>query len=1535
LKNKNTITSSTLNLEYPLNNNNNKNSYALNHLKKSAEYIDLKVLSEDKSLEETQSPLEFFIISLSKSLDLKPRQAAALLSNSRKYLIQISNRGIKGDYSKIISWYQDLFSNYKKLMQIINKSQMKDAKSMTFATLSVGLYSKNNDLARNAYSMLMQLEADLGIDYDWFFKDGLDVLYFCISKHAEMRYSIISFLEKLTKENPEKMHSELFSIRKLGSHKIYEFISNIMDEISNCSYEFLSFLKFRIPEFCFIEKFDLPLACAILIDWWIKLNLSNDTSGNRNKQNSEAENNLTNNIIKFLRNAVRDRSQRNLQVTAVTQMFRLLKILGEEKDENAPIIYKSLVFLFLENYDDSSIREVFLQNFSFIFNADQSIPIDIFLDPYISQLKGNNNVNNINVINIPTNYDINDFKFLKEIIAHPKIKLCNLKEILEFSTLVSYTNLFYARSANLIINTILDKNLNSYNDLLNSKNLNQDIIDIYDVCISYIKNALKIFLQNTKDLMILETPYDIANLNINYILKNIEKVLIEANETYRKEKGFFSSGLLALLWFYDKHDDVLLMLEEKYTEKFKKNETSSSIVSSSKTGLEKRKANFLQGGKPLEFLKILKLKREKTLKEKEEKDLEHARKEAKKLPESLQKLIMIASSALKNNPQRNSLFKSMDIKSLLEVGKENKNLILIDEKIRNSSLSPKKLLGQQQKGNYFATLIQPEGAKAPFNSSNDHLFGKNLSVFYDYEVEGEEREKTAIDALLKQYARNLKQFFSFYVTEVNNTIVKHNLMKMFREIGIDGESLNLDQLNSIMRSCFKVSLNNITKEQFDKLLIQLSYVIYTKIKPNHSISMCFKEILRIISYWCNHNKINAISSDSNFSSGSRNAKSSFNFSHPGAYNKKMFEYLKSKVEGHADILNKNYIDVTEEAAVAVGNNSLIPDVNTNQSVENSIILGDNNVLLLQKEKNNNEKKDILIPPGYKKAIQTKIEYEYSIPRDFALSFLSEAQVICYEIINDIIQKKFSSGIVEPYVKVYNELKLFEEPLEPKRRWGNKLTLAYTKLDKQYEKIGKECADVLEDILRAVSLGRDSIDKPKYLTDKEKAIQEEKELKEKEKLDSEKVLKERKREIATRLKKLKNEKNLEEKQKFEEEDKQKKHKQERMKELTKNIEQKRMQMKQDVEKSKKEKEKNREEKEKYDKAKKDKEKLEKEQKKKDFFKKQRRKLKEQFKEIKTENNNYLKQQQELINIKLPEINMQKIIDKDKQYVEFEKNLNDKIEEMLSRSDLKEFLGIYESHFKHIYDFYSKLGNTKIKLNHEEAIHFSEYKEFCVNFMIFGLLLSADQVNYIFKKICRRNEGKGEDMIYLKYNDFMISLVYVALFLKISRKGSNRILPSDLEKIDITSLKNIVDFMNLKLPYNKRQLEDFINDRRALSAKELIRLQNQTKKDNSDFVRSSTITKGEGNRNIISQIKQKEKENKEKIDQLDQMRLKEKEDLEAKKLEEEELAKEEINKKPNQNAKKEADAVDNKNKPVLKPNLDKNPNFSKNNKGAGKK
>jgi hypothetical protein len=68
--------------------------------------VNITNINPFMSLTETENTLEFFIISISKYLDMKPRQAVALLSNNRKYLLFLVSKGIKGDFTSIIAWYQ-------------------------------------------------------------------------------------------------------------------------------------------------------------------------------------------------------------------------------------------------------------------------------------------------------------------------------------------------------------------------------------------------------------------------------------------------------------------------------------------------------------------------------------------------------------------------------------------------------------------------------------------------------------------------------------------------------------------------------------------------------------------------------------------------------------------------------------------------------------------------------------------------------------------------------------------------------------------------------------------------------------------------------------------------------------------------------------------------------------------------------------------------------------------------------------------------------------------------------------------------------------------------------------------------------------------------------------------------------------------------------------------------------------------------------------------------------------------------------------
>ena len=82
-------------------------------------------------------------------------------------------------------------------------------------------------------------------------------------------------------------------------------------------------------------------------------------------------------------------------------MFNLLDDFANNKNPYASIVYKKLTFLFIENHEDSNIREFMLRNFQNIFHKYQTIPVEIFLEPFIKQIK----------ISESKSYDVNIFDF--------------------------------------------------------------------------------------------------------------------------------------------------------------------------------------------------------------------------------------------------------------------------------------------------------------------------------------------------------------------------------------------------------------------------------------------------------------------------------------------------------------------------------------------------------------------------------------------------------------------------------------------------------------------------------------------------------------------------------------------------------------------------------------------------------------------------------------------------------------------------------------------------------------------------------------------------------------------------------------------------------------------------------------------------------------------------------------------------------------------------------------------------------------------
>lgn len=127
--------------------------------------IDINQLDANKDYSQCESTLEFFIISLSKNLNISPKQSIALLSNNRKYLLRLFYKGIQNDFSLALKWLKDVNKNLQILQNLIINSIDAKNVSITFSTLSVWLYSTNVDCTRMTDTIISKLSIEIGIDW--------------------------------------------------------------------------------------------------------------------------------------------------------------------------------------------------------------------------------------------------------------------------------------------------------------------------------------------------------------------------------------------------------------------------------------------------------------------------------------------------------------------------------------------------------------------------------------------------------------------------------------------------------------------------------------------------------------------------------------------------------------------------------------------------------------------------------------------------------------------------------------------------------------------------------------------------------------------------------------------------------------------------------------------------------------------------------------------------------------------------------------------------------------------------------------------------------------------------------------------------------------------------------------------------------------------------------------------------------------------------------------------------------------------------
>ena len=202
--------------------------------------------------------------------------------------------------------------------------------------------------------------------------------------------------------------------------------------------------------------------------------------------------------------------------------------------------------------------------------------------------------------------------------------------------------------------------------------------------------------------------------------------------------------------------------------------------------------------------------------------------------------------------------------------------------------------------------------------------------------------------------------------------------------------------------------------------------------------------------------------------------------------------------------------------------------------------------------------------------------------------------------------------------------------------------------------------------------------------------------------------------------------------------------------------------------------------------------------------------------------------------------------DKEYLQFEKKLNNTMHTLTDRNDIKSVLMKYNKQLKYIYDVYAHLGMRSINVINKDTIRLNEFKQFLNDFLILGVLITTDQVSYVFNKITvDSGRQKDENEFYLTFNEFVVSLLYITILSKVNDRN-RKVLPNDVDNVSGDMLESLLEFIGLDVNRDRRAMERFINQRKSMKSKDFIKLQGEAKKKGVEYRKLGVEKKVENTR-----------------------------------------------------------------------------------------
>ena len=418
--------------------------------------VFIESIDISRPLTDSETCLEFLLISFCSHFKIKQKQAAGLLTEGNKYLNVLLTKGIKGDFQPVTSLYIDIKDNIAALTRCVVMEAGTGSVVLVATALRPGLYSKSEDVIQAAAQFFrafsQTLEAKSVQLYPWFVGDlgGLEPALVALKGSHLTIVNITEMIFDITKEQITDIL--ILNIREMMANDAVYFslIGEMILIIGNLDGGKELLINThgidRLIEICLREgDFDIKRNPSI------RLSALNLLSLIWKEYYVEIEKNedVRNAVLTVVKKGCRDKSK-IVSLGCVVQMFCLMDFFSMVKSPVAAVLFKSLQVLLIEGFHRSLPRETLELNFSLSLENIPSLPVSQLIDSVVKQIK----------LNETLDFNTFDFDFFISITRHPRFEEEQALELIDILGKVYLSQLHLSKAAlipfMLIISRFID-----------------------------------------------------------------------------------------------------------------------------------------------------------------------------------------------------------------------------------------------------------------------------------------------------------------------------------------------------------------------------------------------------------------------------------------------------------------------------------------------------------------------------------------------------------------------------------------------------------------------------------------------------------------------------------------------------------------------------------------------------------------------------------------------------------------------------------------------------------------------------------------------------------------------------------------------------------------------------------------------------------------------------------------------------------------------------------------------------------------------